>query len=105
MKEWKPATIIRWLNSEPGTAWSKLNHKRVSHHALLEDHEDLPNCHSPGAVFKAYDGEPYSEKDLCECLGGKTNIQLLGSDVWHCSPYLRPPADWWDIPYDPEVRF
>jgi hypothetical protein len=34
--------LVQWLNSEEGMAWSRRMHTSVTHHALLEENEDLP---------------------------------------------------------------
>lgn len=95
-------TIIEWLESDKGETWSKNFHARLKHHALIEDHEDLPHGHSPGIKFTAKNTQ-YEETAKCACLGGPAFFET--SETWHCSPNIKPPADWWDTPYDPDWRF
>lgn len=62
--------LIEWLNSSFGEAWSKAKHHRIDHHALLEDHNDLPLGHKYGGDNDDY----HTLKMTCPCMGAEDGI-------------------------------
>jgi hypothetical protein len=77
---------------------------RVKHHAIIEDWPALPDGHHPGVTFLGFDGEGYQEAGTCRCLSD-TKTFYATKGMWSCSPEIQPPADWCDVPYNPDLRF
>lgn len=97
--------IVKWLESEEGERWSRQTHATVQHHALIEDHPDLPHGHSPGVTFND-DGRIYEETYFCKCIGTGGKGMYFGQEAWRCAPEMTVYDDSMDaVPYDPTWWF
>jgi hypothetical protein len=66
--------LIAWLNGPEGTEWTKNNHVRIVHHALLEDHDDIPPGHNYGGSPRYRYDQNSNTRDACACMTTEDGI-------------------------------
>lgn len=79
--------LIDWLESAHGELWSQEKHTKVKHHAILEDHDDLPDGHYPGGIDRPTMKHQGMYRNYCGCredLPPELEKEMLNNPDQHC---------------------